>query len=132
VSDITKQMCTLITREEMEDVAIETRTGRLHWVMHEASNGLCPDGYKQIIPMHDVDDDVAEIMTTFLNYNAIMPLNINSRLIHEGDMHEEEPAWCGELRAALKRSASLRFAVLVQAECRLCFVNLQKFVASCS
>jgi hypothetical protein len=100
------------------DVAIQTATGRLHWVMAEAcqqSSVMCNLASNKII-METLDDDVAEVVTTFLNYNYLHPVILHIPIMHGKNSPPLLPAWTVTLQATMAKDKRFARDVLVQAE----------------
>ena len=112
------------------DVAIQTASGRLHWVMAEACHqSLALKTHTSVkIIMDGLDDDVAEVITTYLNYNCLHPLSLQFPIM--GTPPSPLPAWANTLLANMRKDKRFARDVLIQSE-PFNVPTLQCLAASC-
>jgi len=57
------------------DTAVQTPSGRLHWIMDKAAKNML------LKKSYAIDDDVMEIIVAFLNYDAILPFQMQTHIM---------------------------------------------------
>jgi hypothetical protein len=116
--------------EKNIDVAIEKASGRLHWVVAEAcqQSSVLSEQTGGKITMDALDDDVAEVVTTFLHYNCLHPIQVQSPIMRVPP--STLPAWAAALITKLLKDKRFARDVLIQTE-PFNLPTLQCLAASC-
>jgi hypothetical protein len=97
----------------MDAVALRTPTQRLHWLFGPVPSWLPAAAGDGVVAV-PWEDDVAEIVTAYVNMHAVQPLPPHrNAIMHGKNAGPRLPPWALDMQAALRAKPLLARAVLL-------------------
>lgn len=101
----------------MDAVAIETPSGRVHWVLASVAAhfpAVFPAGKDTARVSLPLDDDVAELASAFMHYNTWYPVSVQNTIMHGADARTLLPPWAMDMAEELRALPPVADAIMEQ------------------